>query len=282
MAASPDNARQRHEEALAAAALLLGKRYDLPALIRAARVKPRPFRRIEPTSALRYGMARPYLTIVRAWEAQRPALLAAYAEALRTGETAIITRAVAAAERAVGQAVTAQAREVRTAIAQLERWHRAQWISRVKSATQLDVTALTLPGDVGQPAGAAVAWNEQLLSDVHREMSAGVAAALLAAAAIRAPAATARARVGAVTKKSRKRALRIGVDQVDRTVPDFDRSRREAAGLTAFIWHHSPHVAHPRPEHVARDGRIYTQRNAPNDRAGVLFGCQCWEEPLFD
>jgi uncharacterized protein with gpF-like domain len=84
-----------------------------------------------------------------------------------------------------------------------------------------------------------------------------------------------------VTKKSRKRALRIGVDQVDRTVPAFDRARREAAGLGRFVWHHSPHVVHPRPEHVARDGRIYTQRNAPNDRAGVLFGCQCWEEPLF-
>ena len=80
--------------------------------------------------------------------------------------------------------------------------------------------------------------------------------------------------------KAKTRAKGIGRDQVDRTVNALDRSRRVSAGLGRFIWHHTPQD-HPRLEHRLRDKREYTENTAPTDRAGVLFGCKCWEEPLF-
>jgi uncharacterized protein with gpF-like domain len=87
--------------------------------------------------------------------------------------------------------------------------------------------------------------------------------------------------ISAAVAKARKRAANIGVDQTDRTSAQLDRDRRDALGLDSFIWRHSPHVRHPRPEHVARDGRVYTEANAPNDRAGMLYACQCFEEPIL-
>lgn len=282
MSTNPDQARRNHEAEIAAALLLLGRRYDLPALIRRAKVRPRPFRQIQPTEALRGGLANPYLQVVRAWAAEQSASIAAYELAIATGDASHITRQMARSARVVEAAREVQERRLGEVIERFERWHRGQWVGRIKAATTLDVSVLTGPGEVRTEAANTAAWNNQLIADVDRQTGAGITAALLAGLAIRAPAATARADARKVIAKARKRSLRIGVDQIDRTSRAFDRARREAAGLSRFRWKHSPHVRVPRPEHLARDGKIYSHSNAPNDRAGTLYGCQCTEEPLWD
>jgi uncharacterized protein with gpF-like domain len=82
--------------------------------------------------------------------------------------------------------------------------------------------------------------------------------------------------------KGRNRARNIAADQVEKISAGLSRARRLEAGLTSFRWRHCDPQKHPRPEHKARDGRIYTEQNAPKDRAGTLPFCKCWEDPVFD
>jgi len=281
MAANPDESRRNHEAEIAAAALLLGQRYSLPNLIRTAGVRPRRFRQIAPTEALRSSLASPYLTLSRAWQAQLPAIAQAYELARITGDTTAITRAVESIARQLDPLAEAQARRFSTILAQFERWHRTQWIGRVRSATGLDVSLLTTPEEVRPETETAVSWNSQLIADVHHQASHGIVTALLAAAAVSASAETARRDAREVVMRARKRGLRIGVDQTDKTSRALDRARRRAAGLGRFRWHHTPQP-HPRHNHLARDGKTYTEGNAPNDRAGALPFCKCWEEPIWD
>lgn len=281
MATNPDQSQRQHEAELAAALILLGRRYDLPAVIRANRIRTRRFRQIRPTEALRSSMAAPYMDLVRAWAAQSPVLMTAYERALVTGDLAIVQRQVEASADDVARQLAILERRFPAVLADLERWHRLQYLSRIKASTGLDVGMFTSPSDVATDTSNATAWNEQLIDDVHQQAKAGVSAALLAGVAVSTPVSTVRAAVSGVLGKSKKRGLRIGVDQVDRTVEAMTRSRSRAAGLDSWRWHHTPQM-HPRDEHLARDGRVYTIADQPNDLPGVLPFCKCWEEPLWE
>lgn len=286
MASAPDDARQQHEaEAVALALLLasrrLGQRYSLPALIRATQSRTRAFRQIEPTNALAADIAAPYYAIVRAWQDQRPALLEAYERAAAASDASIITAQVERSAAAIARTVGVVDQRFGAILARIEQWHRAQWLQRVKAATGLDVTALTLPGDVAPEASNAAIWNQQLAGDVHRQIGAGVTAAFLGALAIKAKSSDVSGQLNEVIAKAKKRSAGIGVDQLDKINAAMSRARRNAAGLDSFIWHHRDQP-HPRRDHKARDNRRYTEATAPNDRAGTLPFCKCWEEPTFD
>lgn len=277
MASQPDDDR-RTAEAIIAAALLLGALYSLPAMIARARIKPRQFRQIKPTEALRSSMAASFVLIVRAWQAERAAIMAAYA----TGDTATILRAIDGASDWVAATVATADARLTNAATRVEQWHRAQWLQRIKSATGLDVSHLTGAREVRTDIEDTVAWARRLADDVSRKVKNDLTSGLLGDLAAGKPAASAGATATDVLAKAKRRSLGIGVDQTDKLVTAMGRSRRKAAGLSRFRWHHTPHLRFPRPDHVARDNRVYSERNAPNDRANTLFGCQCWEEPLFD
>lgn len=321
MASNPDEARSRQEEA--AALLLLGASYNLPQLIRTAKVKPRPFRRIAPTEALRSSVARPYFDLIRAWQAERHDLLRTYARLVPVRGAALSPDAADQLRLAVDQSaarVERQLAQVRRqfgpAFAQIERWHRAQWLGRINSATGINVAVLTTEGFTRPDVETATSWNEHLAGQVHADIKGAVTVALLGAMALRAASTPAEGRLaeagrqrelrrearatpGALPEpdggaapsaaemlddllaKAKKRVARIAVDQTDKASADMDRSRRREAGLARFRWHHTVQE-HPRREHRLRDGRIYTQATAPNDRASTLPFCKCWEEVLWD
>lgn len=278
MASAPDTASQgtdhSHAEALALLLLAAKRRYSLPALIRANRIRPRPFRQIRPTNALAANVAAPHFAIVRAWEAVIPDIIAA----LPYGQAAVAA-AIEQATARVGIVVTSARAQFPDVIAGVERWHRSQWTNRIRAATSLDVSMLTQPQDVADATAGATSWNQSLADDVHQSIRSKLTAALLVAG-ITASGATALA--GDVTAKAKKRAANIGTDQVRRLVRSMDRDRREAAGVTSYRWRHSPHVVHPRRWHVSRDGQVFGNDEIdPSDRCGVPYGCQCYEEPVL-
>jgi hypothetical protein len=280
MATEPD--QHRTAETIIAAALLLGTLYSLPAMIARARIKPRQFRQIKPTEGLRSSMAAPFVLIVRAWQAERAAIMAAYEAARDNGDTATLLRAIDAAGNRAAAAVTAAEAQLPNAAARVEQWHRGQWIQRIRTATGLDVSHMTGAREVRNDIEDTVAWARRLADDISRKINNDLTSGLLGDLAARKPTASAGATATDVLAKAKRRSLGIGVDQTDKLVTTMDRSRRRAAGLDRFRWHHTPHLKFPRPEHVARNERVYSEQNAPNDRAGSLFGCQCWEEPLLD
>jgi SPP1 gp7 family putative phage head morphogenesis protein len=279
MATQPDN--NRTEEAAALALLLAGRRYNLPALIRQQKIRARPFRRIKPTEALRANMAAPFFAIVRAWLEQKPALLAAYASARATGDAAAMQRAVDQAEQAARQALIAAPSRIQSALGTLERWHRGQWTQRIKASTGLDVGMLTSPQDVQPEVSNTTTWSAQLAQSVHQDTHAKVGAAFLAALVALKPPADVNSAVVDVLAKAKRRAAGIGVDQTDKASAGMTRARSKAAGLSNWMWQHNTEI-HYRPEHKARNGKIFNDSNAPNDMPSVLPFCRCAQIPLWE
>lgn len=282
MATQPD---RRHETETAAAALLLGMRYNLPAIIRQQKIKPRPFRRIEPTEALRAGVAAPYFDIVRAWRAEQAALLAAYTAALpargrqpSADASASVQRQVDASALKVA-AVALIAGRLVAPMSQVERWHRIQWLARVKAATGLDVAMFTGAQDGAATVANATVRAEQLAGAVNSEIQHKVATALINSLSARMPAD--KLGLSGTFDRARARAARIGVDQAAKLTEELTTVRRLAAGLLKWRWRHTPQPR-PRPAHVARDQKVFGPGNQPNDLPGALAFCQCWQEVLWD
>lgn len=276
-----DRQQQRNRAALAASLLAIGALYSLPKAVALTGRKPRRYRQIAPTESQRSSMALPFLLIVRAWQSERATIMAAYAVARATGDTASVLRAIDAAAARVSPVVAQASRTIPDTVNRFEAWHRGQWVRRIRTATGLDVAHVTTPGEVRYDAQATIDWAKRLADDVSRKVQNDLTSRLLGDLGAGKPVADSSAVTDALTS-ARRRSINIGVDQIDKLSATMQRSRAKAAGLTRFIWHHSPHVRHPRPEHLARDNHIYSESNAPNDRAGTLWGCECWEEPLFD
>jgi hypothetical protein len=281
VASQPDNSTRNAETVAALALLLSGRRYDLPGMIRRQGIKPRPFRQIAPTEALRSDMAAPYFDVVRGWAGEREALMRAYAVARASGSAESIRAEIDQTAIRILHNRPIVISRINTALARLEQWHGRQWAARISASTGLDVSTLTGPSEVKGDLANASVWGQQLAQSVHQDTHGKIAAAFLAGAIALKPAGEVQTEFNAIIAKARKRAARIGVDQTDKTSRAFDRARRSAAGLARFRWRHTLQM-HPRDDHRARDRRVYREDRAPNDRAGTLPGCKCWEEPLFD
>jgi uncharacterized protein with gpF-like domain len=259
-------------------------------------------------------LAAPYLSIVKAWEAERGALLAAYSEALGSGDRSGLGRVFEEASERVDITARYAVRQMLPAIQRIEQWHRLQWLSRIKAATGLDVSLFTSAADVAPEVESATVWNEQLAFDVNAQTKSRIATALMAGAAVTAPAtkAAAKERQAAQAKvaseeaagtgeatttrpfqpsieeqiddaigKARRRAKNIGVDQAEKTSASMTRGRRQSAGITSWRWRHYDPQPHPRIEHIRRDGRIYSDSRPPPTQCGEEPYCKCWEEPIL-
>lgn len=276
MAPSPDTAnRGTDRETMAALALLLAtsrRRYDLPALIRQAKIRPRRMGRIAPTNALASNMAAPHFLIVKAWEAALPDILAA----VPLGRAAV----AAAIDRAAARIPVYHAKSmVPRAVESVERFHRGAWVNRIKAATGMDVAMFTQPSDVADPVQATNTWQAALLDDFHGQIKNRLVASLLVAGLLQSDA---KALAGDVIAKAKRRAAGIGQDQTVKLSRAMDRDRASAAGLAKFVWVHSG-AAHPRPAHVARNGRTFEEGDIPaDDRAGVPPFCGCYEIPVLE
>jgi uncharacterized protein with gpF-like domain len=324
MATNPDQIQQQEAErrrqeaeAAAIALLLLGRRrYDLPSLIAARKIRPRPFRRISPSGVMAGDLAAPYLSIARTWEQEAPELLRAYEQASSSRTPSVLHRAIEAAAARAAFRASQSARQMRGAIARIEAWHRAQWLSRVKASTGLDVAMFTTAADVAPEVDTAVAWNELLADDVNAQTKQRIVTALLAAAAVNAPATIAARKAREVEQqrsakagegdpealahetpntvppsveeqiadavaKAKTRARGIGTDQAEKTSASLTRARRQSAGVTTWRWRHYDAQPHPRPEHIRRDGRIYSDANPPPTLPSEEPFCKCWSETVL-
>jgi uncharacterized protein with gpF-like domain len=275
----------RTQEAAALALLLASfrnptstARYNLPALVRQQRIKSRRFAQIRPTNALKADLAAPYFDITRSWAAEIDQLISAYEAG---GAVAIQAQLGISADR-VAQIVQMAQRRFPGIVQRVEQWHRAQWNTRVKASTGLDVSMFTQLTDVTSDMQATTAWNSALADDLHQQTKSRITTALLAGAAASVPASEIKARIQEAIAKAKKRSAGIGDDQVDKLSRAMDRSRRAAASVTSFIWHHTAQK-HPRDWHKARDGQTFNEETAPepSDRAGVPPFCKCWEEAVL-
>jgi SPP1 gp7 family putative phage head morphogenesis protein len=79
----------------------------------------------------------------------------------------------------------------------------------------------------------------------------------------------------------KKRSIRIASDQLAKISSELSQERRREAGIDTFKWLHSGKT-NARQDHVARNGKIYTETDPPADRAGQLPNCGCQELGILD
>lgn len=178
----------------------------------------------------------------------------------------------------------------------VEAWQRGKWRGAILSATGVDLATLLGPADVRETIEQYLAWNTALVKDVSAQAQKRMSDAVFSGLTQRLPAREVAASIRDAVDMSRKRSIAIASDQLSKMTSELARERTRQAGLDVFAWHHS-RKAHPRANHKARDGHLYSENadrvgatvdgkvveQAPpkGDRAGEPPYCGCRERGVL-
>ena len=87
---------------------------------------------------------------------------------------------------------------------------------------------------------------------------------------------------------TRRRAAFIARDQNNKATASMTRARQDEVGITQAIWGHSGGGKHPRPTHVAMNGKKYDVRKGMWDPAVKRWifpseevNCRCFSRPVI-
>jgi hypothetical protein len=265
-------------------------RYDLAALTRRARnprVSQIVLRDIAPPSMFAADLFRAcYRPIIGGWTAAVPRIIAEYDRSLPVRD-ALITDSIAdlgALLESLGEELTRLVLELvpelRDWTVRYEQHHRARWRGAVLTATGVDLETILIASGVPTSLADTIAWNVALMKDVSSQAQQRITAAVFAGFRDRRPAREVAAQIREAIAMGRRRSINIASDQLVKLSSALDRERRADAGITSFKWRWS-HKRHGRKEHMARDGKIYSEATAPEDRAGTLPFCGCREQAVL-
>lgn len=90
--------------------------------------------------------------------------------------------------------------------------------------------------------------------------------------------------------QTHRRARNIALDQTRKAYGNINKGRMQSIGVKKFQWHHSGGGAHPREDHEAMDGEIYSfddlpvidERTGERGIPGQAINCRCTMSPVFD
>jgi SPP1 gp7 family putative phage head morphogenesis protein len=144
----------------------------------------------------------------------------------------------------------------------------------VLSATGVDIGTLIGPEDVRATVAAYMEWNASLIRDISAQARQRISNAVFAGLQARTPAREVAKQIREATGMARDRSIRVASDQLSKITSSLADERRREAGLTSWKWRWS-RKKHGRKEHIAREGKIYTDVDAPEDLPGQLPFCGC-------
>jgi len=267
-------------------------RFDLARLIR--RALPRFARQgrviklaeITPTAVLAANLERLYLRPVRRWwEGSRDQLLVAYRRALQqsavpgfmmddnTGAAVTLSSVMRQLSEEIERLVLDLTYDMTDWVVQVEVWHRLRWGAAMQPH---GVNLKTLIGaeDVADTLEVIMRENVSLVRNVSDSLKRRIEHVVYEGFTSRTPAREIAKELSEATGIERKRAVRIAANQTNKLSSQLDTERMRQAGITQWEWRHSGKV-HFRPVHKARNGKIYTFENAPEDMPGMLPYCGC-------
>lgn len=264
-------------------------RIDLARMIRRAGKTKQPFvvvPAISPTKAQEQDLLTIYMRVVREWGRLIPEkVMPVYERTL--GE--LVRDSTDDVEGEVNQVAAALQRLVLTLgasledwVVRVEDWHRSRFAN---SFTPYGVNLDTMlgRGDVAQTLQAVLAENLSLIRSLDDQLRNGISGAVFRGLANRTPATEVAREIRNTTGIARKRAELIAADQLQKLTGRLDQERQEQVGSTRFKWRHSE-KRFPRPEHVARDGKIYRWDSdvGRNDPPGRKIRCGCRAQAIID
>lgn len=232
-----------------------------------------------------------YVDIVKVWEEAAPLIIAEYRRSLSeltTDAPSDLENIFAEAERRTGAIFFSLKPAIERWTLFVERWHRQKWTAAVLSASRVDLSTMIGASDVRMSLETSIANNVGLVRSVSDETRQKMSQAVFDGLRNRAPADDVAKRIREVSGMGRARARRVASDQLAKLTASLADERRRQAGLSEWEWLWS-HKLHGREEHIARDGKVYSDDPAavggkingkaihapPNDRPGQLPFCGC-------
>jgi SPP1 gp7 family putative phage head morphogenesis protein len=166
--------------------------------------------------------------------------------------------------------------------AKVEEWHRPKFAANVKAGTGADVVAYLHAPDAEDEVAAAARWAASLIQGLTDDLRKEVESLTWAAYANQTPRDELAKQLVTRIGIARSRADFIARDQTTKIAANLDRLRANEAGLGSYKWRHSG-KAHPRPEHVAREGKIFRWDSPPHDgHPGTAPNCGCRAQAYLD
>jgi SPP1 gp7 family putative phage head morphogenesis protein len=162
----------------------------------------------------------------------------------------------------------------------VERWHRGRWRGAALAASGVDLSTLLGPEDVASTLETVLERNIGLVKDVAAQARQRMATAVYDGLRTRAPARDVAKQLREAADLGKARSVRIASDQLTKVTSALASERRQQAGVDEWEWVHS-RKAHPREDHQARNGKVYSDANAPADLPGRLPFCGCRERAVL-
>lgn len=221
--------------------------------------------------------ARCYRPIVALWVNALPRIMAQYERTL----SSMTTDAPADVQAAIDGTADDFLRllielipELRDWVVRTEAWQRDKWRAAVLSATGVDLLTVLGPEDVRETLETVIARNTALIKDVSAQAQARISNAVFQGLTQRTPAAEVAKQIREATGMARRRSLGIASDQLSKLTNTLADERRREAGINEWEWVWS-RKKHGREEHIARNGKVYSDANPPPERPGQLPYCGC-------
>lgn len=241
--------------------------------------KAKTLRAIEPTTALEFELLSIYRTIVEYWaHFISEKLLPTYGVTLLLLQDAAsdnLASTLLSAEEGSNRLVFGLKIPLENWLKRFGQWHLFKWLSGLKNTLGIDQAPWLTPEDAPDVMRAAAERNAALIRNVSGKIQNDVATATWEAVVHKKPRTDLAKDLSKVIDGGISRAKFIARDQTNKLSANLDEFRQRQAGITQYKWLHSG-KAHPRPEHVARDGKIFSWDNPPYDgHPGTLPNCGC-------
>jgi hypothetical protein len=205
-----------------------------------------------------------YLPVLSIWTRGMEQILALYSQTLAemaTDSPADIEGEIDRLGAAMQALILSLTPEVRDWALRVETIHRQKWRGAVLSATGVDLSTFIGPEGVRETIEARIAANVALIKDVGAQAQARISGAVFRGLTERQPAREVAKAIREAVDMGRRRSINIAADQLTKLSGELADERRREAGLDVWEWRHSG-KAHPRPEHLARNGNYYSESAA--------------------
>lgn len=263
-------------------------KFDLAAAVKAqgrTRRKRIALRAIGATTAQANDLARILARVPAEWQRRIDDLVTAYAASLprdmATDSVEDIQRIIAEIAGTADRLILTLTPLLREWAVRQERYVRNRWRDGILAATGLDLSIMLGPEDMREPTSVWLQRNLALIRNVSDDTRGRIGDIVFRGITARTPAREVAKEISEAVGMNRRRALRIASDQASKLTATLADERRRQAGLTSWKWRHSGKL-HPREEHVARNGKVYSDDRPPPDMPGQLPFCGCRQQPILD
>lgn len=159
---------------------------------------------------------------------------------------------------------------------------RRDFVASVLTATGIDLATVVGLAPAQETMAATVARLVNLVTGLNDDTKKRLGDVIWQGFTARTPRSAVAKQIRHVMEVSRSRALLIASDQTTKLAGILDEERQREAGLDRYRWRHS-RKAHPRKEHVARDGKLFFWSKPPHDgHPGYAIRCGCKAQAYFD